>query len=302
MRLYGKFLCNPYAWRERAATKVSFDAVTPIIVVPLLMFVAAQSLLCSVVVFSLTPLLIYYVHRNFLRFLMRTKFFFVWIITSIFVLMLIFEVNVVPLLEILPEENLAFMIFVIGGLTFGFITREKAEHPWTYNDEAYERLELGAVSVDACSICKKSTQPMTYHCRVCQTCVSGRQYHNKWLDCCIGASNLWWYLACLFSSAFALIFGSNLTFTTICHPFVFVWTILLPDDCSDAYHQLDISICFVGGIYSLLLGTVMAFYFFFHLWLMYQKTTANERKLLYSTQPTAGFLRNAAQRCCKLLS
>lgn len=180
MRCYSKFMCNTYNWRERAARKMSFDAVTPIIAVPLLMLIAAQNLLCTVLVFILTPLLIYYVHHNFLRFLMRSKFFLVWIITSIVALMLVFEVNVVPLLEILPEENLAFMSFVVAGLACGFVTREKAVHPWTFDDEALQKLELGEISADACNLCKKPAQPMTYHCRLCQTCVSARQYHNKW--------------------------------------------------------------------------------------------------------------------------
>lgn len=59
------------------------------------------------------------------------------------------------------------------------------------------------------------------------------------LDCCIGSSNLKWYLRCLFFSAIAFIYGSNLTMTSVCHPFKLIGTVLLPDDCSDVYHQLE---------------------------------------------------------------
>lgn len=59
------------------------------------------------------------------------------------------------------------------------------------------------------------------------------------LDCCIGSNNLRWYLGCLFFSAIAFIYGSNLTMTSVCHPFILIGTILLPDDCSDVYHQLE---------------------------------------------------------------
>lgn len=59
------------------------------------------------------------------------------------------------------------------------------------------------------------------------------------LDCCIGSSNLRWYLGCLFFSAIAFIYGSNLTITSVCHPFILIGTVLLPDDCSDVYHQLE---------------------------------------------------------------
>lgn len=27
--------------------------------------------------------------------------------------------------------------------------------------------------------------------------------------------------------------------TSVCHPFILIGTILLPDDCSDVYHQLE---------------------------------------------------------------
>jgi len=59
------------------------------------------------------------------------------------------------------------------------------------------------------------------------------------LDCCVGSSNLRWYVSCLFFSAIAFIYGSNLTMTSVCHPFILIGTILLPDDCSDVYHQLE---------------------------------------------------------------
>lgn len=27
--------------------------------------------------------------------------------------------------------------------------------------------------------------------------------------------------------------------TSVCHPFILIGTVLLPDDCSDVYHQLE---------------------------------------------------------------
>lgn len=38
-------------------------------------------------------------------------------------------------------------------------------------------------------------------------------------------------------SAASLLYGSSLILTTVCHPFEFVFGILLPDDCEDVYYD-----------------------------------------------------------------
>ncbi|OXU26352.1 hypothetical protein TSAR_015254 [Trichomalopsis sarcophagae] len=296
MRLLGRFCCC----REGSVRRISVDAVIPLFTVPLLTVIAAQNLVCTILVFLMSPPLVYYIYRNFLRFLMRTKFFLMWTITSVLMLMAIFEISVVPLLEILPEENYVFMAAVVAGLVCGYKTRQNADQV-VQEDLQIQGLELGESSDDICNTCKRHVLPKTFHCRICQTCILRREYHCKWLDCCIGGSNLRWYMGCLFCSAVAFIYGSNLTMTTICHPFVFVGTVLLPDDCSDAYHQLDISICFVSSIYSLTIGLIVTFYFFYHLWLQYLGTTTNERRLLNNgNEHDKGILKNVIQFfCCK---
>lgn len=37
----------------------------------------------------------------------------------------------------------------------------------------------------------------------------------------------------------SLLYSSNLTLTSVCHPFTFIWTIMLPDDCSEVYEQYE---------------------------------------------------------------
>ncbi|XP_015591598.1 palmitoyltransferase ZDHHC23 [Cephus cinctus] len=266
----------PCAWRG-SAKQISVDAVIPLFAVPALAVIAAQTLFCTIIIFVTTPVLVHYLHHNFLRFLLRTKFFFVWTIVSVIMLMLVFEITVVPLLEILPEENLVFIICVVGGIWCGYLTRLKADR---MTQNAGQGLELGEGSGELCLICRRRTPPRAYHCRTCQTCILGREYHCKWLDCCIGSSNLRWYLACLLFSAIAFIYGSNLTMTSVCHPFILIATVLLPDDCSDVYYQLDIALCFVSAIYSLLVGLVLVCYLIYHLWLIYLGTTSNERRNL----------------------
>ncbi|XP_066598174.1 palmitoyltransferase ZDHHC23-B isoform X2 [Prorops nasuta] len=235
------------------AKQISVDAVIPLFAIPTLAVIAAQAFLWTLFIFLATPILVYYLHHNFLRFLLRTKFFLMWTITSVLFLMIIFEVSVVPLLEILPEENLIFIVCVVGGIWCGYETKLKADCG-TQESALIQGLELGEGSGELCTTCRRRAPSRAYHCRLCQTCILNREYHCRWLDCCIGSSNLRWYLFCLFFSAFAFIYGSNLTMTSVCHPFILIGTILLPDDCSDVYYELDIALCFVSSLYSLLVA------------------------------------------------
>ncbi|XP_018058569.1 PREDICTED: palmitoyltransferase ZDHHC23 isoform X2 [Atta colombica] len=269
-------LRNPCGWRA-GAKQISVDAMLPLVVVPILAVIAAQAFLCTVAVFLVTPVFVYYLHHNFLRFLLRTKFFLMWTITSVLMMMLVFEISVVPLLEILPEENLVFM----------------------ENAGVVDVLELGDGSGELCATCRRRIPPKAHHCRLCQTCILNREYHCKWLDCCVGSSNLRWYVSCLFFSAIAFIYGSNLTMTSVCHPFILIGTILLPDDCSDVYHQLDIALCFVSALYSLFVGLVLFCYLIYHLWLLYIGTTSNERRLDMKNQSDYRMLNVSQLFCCK---
>ncbi|XP_043802417.1 palmitoyltransferase ZDHHC23-B [Apis laboriosa] len=292
-------LRNPCGWRA-GAKQISVDAMIPIFAVPILAVIAAQTVLCTVIIFVATPILVYYLHHNFLRFLLRTKFFLMWTITSVIMLMLIFEISVVPLLEILLEENLVFIMCVVGGIWCGYMTRLNADSA-TQESTLTQGLELGEGSGELCITCRRRAPPKAHHCRMCQTCILNREYHCKWLDCCIGSSNLKWYLGCLFFSAIAFIYGSNLTMTSVCHPFILIGTVLLPDDCSDVYYQLDIALCFISALYSLLVGLVVVCYLIYHLWLIYLGTTSNERRLLEAGSPyDHGILKNVSRLfCCK---
>ena len=177
-KMFLERLRNPCAWNS-GAKQISVDAVLPLFVVPSLAFIAAQTLLCTVVIFLITPFLVYYLHHNFLRFLSRTKFFFMWTITSVLMLMLVFELSVVPLLEILPEENLVFIICVVGGLCCAYKTKIIADQS-TQEGNHILGLELGEGIGELCSSCRRRAPPKAYHCRVCQTCILGREYHCKW--------------------------------------------------------------------------------------------------------------------------
>lgn len=165
-------------WRS-GTKQISIDATIPLIALPVLTLIAAQTIYLTIIVFVVTPIVIYHLHHNFLRFLPRTKFFLMWTITSVFMLMLVFELCVVPLLEILFEENCVFMAGVVGGIFCGFKTKSNSDSVVQSNDLIPES-DVGKGNEDVCQMCKKPPPARTYHCRTCQTCIVGREYHCKW--------------------------------------------------------------------------------------------------------------------------
>ncbi|KAF7991503.1 hypothetical protein HCN44_008815 [Aphidius gifuensis] len=282
-------LRNPCSWRN-GVKQIPLDAIIPIFAVPLLAIIASKTIYTTLIVFVTCPIVVYHLHHNFLRFLPRSKFFLMWTITSVLMLMLVFEFCVVPLLEILPEENLVFIICVFGAIICGYKTRINTDKNCG-NQDSTGLFDVATGSEEASS--------RVYYCRICQTSILGREYHCKWLDCCIGSSNLQWYLTCCLLSAVAFIYGSNLTMTSVCHPFILVGTVLLPDDCSDVYHQFDLALCFVSSVYSLVIGIVVVGYLIYHSWLIFKGTTAHERRLNNSnTSSDNGVFNGLSQLVC----
>lgn len=94
-----------------------------------------------------------------------------------------------------------------------------------------------------CPKCRRYIPPRAFHCKICGECIARRDHHSVWLDCCIGESNHKFFLAGCLLAMFALLFGANLSMTSICHPFfvfrIFSINVLLPDDCSDVFDQYE---------------------------------------------------------------
>jgi palmitoyltransferase len=111
---------------------------------------------------------------------------------------------------------------------------------------------------DKCPVCRQAVPGRTTHCQYCNLCVIRQDHHSLWVNCCIGRFNHKFYIfGCVFAILASLLFA-NLTMTSVCHPFPLVQIlsvlVLLPDDCSDVYHQYDIALCFVASIYALMLA------------------------------------------------
>uniref|UniRef100_A0A1L8DY02 Palmitoyltransferase n=2 Tax=Nyssomyia neivai TaxID=330878 RepID=A0A1L8DY02_9DIPT len=187
-----------------------------------------------------------------------------WALWSILFLWILFE-STVPMLELLPEENVAFLLllsislfFLYKAKHFSQSSQAAASHVDAVDEDSAVLLihdEMEDQDTNVCQLCRKRVPLRTFHCIPCQVCIVRQDHHNVWLDCCIGASNYRYYLlGCIFG-LITLLFGSNLSLTSICHPFLIANVvgvhILMPDDCSDVFDQYDIAVCFVGSVYAL---------------------------------------------------
>lgn len=94
-----------------------------------------------------------------------------------------------------------------------------------------------------CTKCRKYMPPRTFHCARCQVCVLRRDHHSIWLDCCIGQRNHHYFFFGLVFGFVALLVGTNLSLTTICHPFLVTNVmgvhIFMPDNCSEVFDQFE---------------------------------------------------------------
>ncbi|XP_046387549.1 palmitoyltransferase ZDHHC23-B-like isoform X2 [Ischnura elegans] len=141
------------------------------------------------------------------------------------------------------------------------------------NVESYDHLDI------ECSICRRIVPPRTYHCKACQTCILKMDHHSVWINCCIGKRNHAFFLMAIIFLVSALVYGSNLTLTTVCQPFLFMNVILLPEDCSDVYHEFDIAVCFVAAVYCLLTAILLTTMLIRQCWLISMGITSREWRI-----------------------
>ncbi|KAL3269286.1 hypothetical protein HHI36_008361 [Cryptolaemus montrouzieri] len=228
-------------WRG-GAKLVAVDSILPLIILPIIFIIAAQSLWWTIFSFSTITVFLLYIFQVLIRITPRTKFFFVWTITSIVLLYIIFEFVVIPLLEILLEENIALSILIASFLFCLYTLKMRASRFHKSTDDS-EMFSLPGTRFHNCSIC--------------QTTVPDKDHHCVWYDCCISRQNQCLFMMSLLFAAAALLYSSNLTLTSVCHPFKLYETILLPDDCSEVYQEFELGISFVSAIYSIILAVII---------------------------------------------
>lgn len=160
-------------WRG-GARQLSFDSIVPIILLPTLGYIAAQGVWISVVVFSSLPIFLIYTHYIYMRVSSQTKFFYMWTLTSLALIVTVFEVPVVITLDIRPEEHYVFLVFTLLMMFCGAKTRLTADQSHVKGD-----IKMDGGNLE-CDVCHKNVLPRTFHCRICRTCIIKRDQHCAW--------------------------------------------------------------------------------------------------------------------------
>ncbi|KAF7272023.1 zinc finger DHHC-type palmitoyltransferase GABPI [Rhynchophorus ferrugineus] len=226
------------------ARQIAFDTILPVFILPIMLFLASISLWWTVFSFTTVAIFLLLIFNFFIRAIPNTKFFLTWTVTSILLLYFIFEFVVIPFLEILVEENIALSALIFFFIICFYTTKIKAN----------ELAQLGIEATE--SLVGKSINGF-YSCQICNAKIPDKDHHCVWFDCCISKYNQFYFISALFFAVVALLYSSNLTLTSVCHPFRFYKAILLPDDCSDVYYQFELSLSFVSAIYSLILAAIL---------------------------------------------
>ncbi|GJQ87323.1 GABPI [Trypoxylus dichotomus] len=211
------------------AKRISIEVAVSFVLIPIFLLIASLSPMWTAISGVTMIIFLSYIKLKVSKAYPRTRFFFAWMNVSCVVLYLIFEFVVIPFLEILWEENVGLTAMIMFA-TFWFWKAKK----------------------------RRSVEGLSRNCLYCMAQVPNDSRHCDWLHCCIGPHNSRQYLMGLFSAVTALLYGSELTLTTVCHPFMWFHIILLPDDCTEAYDLFELSLAFVSGIYSLAIAIFLA--------------------------------------------
>lgn len=302
-------------WRG-GAKRIACEAVLPVLLLPILTSVAAINMFSTIAVCIATPAILMFVSYRAKKSAggtrPRTKFFFMWSLTTVVYLWIIFEIWV-PVLELLPEENVALIALTLLSLLCFLRARKRAPMDFlvaknasrlddsNMPDTAAAAAALGEEHTsllindpddsdalpeirqpNVCLVCRKYMPPKTFHCVRCQVCISKRDHHNIWMDCCVGESNHRYFLGGCFFGICALTFGSNMTLTAICHPIllaeIFGTYILLPNDCSDVYDEYGMALCFIAAIYAAVLALALLLILLHQIFLISTGVTCTEWK------------------------
>ncbi|XP_053957340.1 palmitoyltransferase ZDHHC23-B isoform X1 [Anastrepha ludens] len=293
-------------WRG-GAKQVTFGSIIPIFAIPLLISLAAINAYTCIVIFLACTIIMCYVYYYAQRNSLRTRFFSIWVVSSLVCLTLLFELTV-PLLEVLPEENWALAALSLASLICFHQTYKRAilnhvdqnggtnsglldvtDANMSEEEEIVQTalllehdLEVNSNQRNICSICGKCVPSRTAHCSVCNACIKRHDHHSYWLDCCIGESNHRFYVFGLVFGILALTLGADLTLTAVCHPFLVAnilgLQILLPDDCSEVFDMYELGLAFVIAVYALLIAAYSTVILVRQIYFISRGVTLNECK------------------------
>lgn len=252
------------------ARRMSFDALCPLFLIPLMLFLAAQGVWYTFGVFMCLPLALGYLHNYIIKFKPDSKFFLSWTITTIVLSMYMFQ-TMSPYFLITTEENLACVVLFSSSVyclvrarylaksshvkTYSYLPSSSTESIVNISDDSVSSLTTSFNIGDGiCPECRKQIPARAYHCSICNVCVLKRDLHCVWLDCCIGEKNHRFYLLGIILLMCYGFLVSDLMLITLCLPVKVFFTVQLPEDCSEVYEDIMLTQYFVLAIYLLIIS------------------------------------------------
>lgn len=157
------------------------EILAAVCLMPFSMLIAAQGWAWLVATFITFPLALLWYYYKILYCKKRTRFFLAWSATSLFFLLAVFELEVVPYLEILFIENFVLICFVaVMFLCIVFV--KSNSQPASFSAHSSELLlsKNESVKRSRCEICSTFQPIRTYHCDLCGYCILKRDHHSVW--------------------------------------------------------------------------------------------------------------------------
>lgn len=152
-------------WRG-GAKQVAFDALLPVFIIPIMLLIAAISLWWTIFSFTTVAIFVTVIYKFLIHTVPNTKFFYMWTWVTLIVLYLIFQFIVIPLLEILLEENIALTVLIIGFFicVYTLITRTKKLCSFEGSEPEIVNWVKRGHQIENCLICQVRIIDKDHHC------------------------------------------------------------------------------------------------------------------------------------------
>lgn len=143
------------------AKQIAFDAILPIFIIPVMLLLASISIWWTIFSFTTVAIFLIFLFNFLIRTIPQTKFFYMWTLSSLVILYIIFEALVIPFLEILLVENIVVSLLISGFVICGYMLKKRTKLVLSY--------EVDTVTT-------KNLQ----NCVLCQTKIPDRDHHCVW--------------------------------------------------------------------------------------------------------------------------
>lgn len=255
-----------YPWGG-GARRMTADTLLPILLIPSMLFFAAQGVWYSFGVFLGLPLALGYLHNYLIKYKPDSKFFVSWAIITVLLASYMFY-TMGPIFLFDPAENYAAILLLLASFccflrtrflaklgvvkSYSILPTSSTESIVNLSDDSVNSLTTSFnITETICPACCKQIPPRAYHCNICDVCVFKRDLHCVWLDCCIGGKNHRIYVVGLILLFFCAALVSDVMLVTMCLPVRVFFSVQVPVDCSEVYMDIMYTQYFVLALYLL---------------------------------------------------